>query len=107
MAPCKEAFRHNGVRMWFIDAGDRTMDGTEGRRRGFFAEVRRFFDCINQVDAATGSVFILLLLLGPTQGPYSILTSVGGFGTIVVIIVAIVRWIRGRNESMPPTAKDR
>jgi hypothetical protein len=82
------------------------MDGTEGTRRGFLAEVQRFFDCINQVDAATGSVFLLLVLLGPTQGPDSILTAVGGLGSTVVTIVAIVRWIRGRNESPPPTAKD-
>jgi hypothetical protein len=39
----------------FIDAGHRTMDRTEGRQRGFLAEVRRFFDCINEVDAATGA----------------------------------------------------
>jgi hypothetical protein len=83
------------------------MDGTEGTRRGFLAEVQRFFDCINQVDAATGSVFLLLVLLGPTQGPDSILTAVGGLGSMVVTIVAIVRWVRGRNESPPPTAKDR
>jgi hypothetical protein len=95
------------VRTWFIDAGDRTMDGTDGRRRGFLAEVRRFFDCINQVDAATGSVFLLLLLLGPTQGLGSILTAVGGFGTVAVTIVAIVRWIRGRNELPAPAEKDR
>jgi hypothetical protein len=83
------------------------MDGTEGTRRGFLAKVQRFFDCINQVDAATGSVFLLLVLLGPTQGPDSILTAVGGLGSMVVTIVAIVRWVRGRNESPPPTAKDR
>ena len=74
------------------------MDGTE-ERRGFAAEVRRFFDCINQVDAATGSIFLLLLLLGPAKGPGSILTAVGGFGTVGVCIVAIVRFIRGRNKS--------
>jgi hypothetical protein len=91
----------------FIDAGDRTMDSTDRRRTGFLAEVRRFFDCINQVDAATGSIFLLLLLLGPTQGPGSTLTAVGGFGTVAVTLVAIVRWIRGRNKSSPPTAKDR
>jgi len=92
---------------WFIDAGDRTMDGTEGRRRGFVAEVQRFFDCFNQFEAATGSIFILLLLMGPRQGLGSSLTAVGGFGSLAVIIVAIVRWIRGRNESPPPTAEDR
>jgi hypothetical protein len=83
------------------------MDRTEGRQRGFFAEVRRFFDCINEVDAATGSVFLLLVFLGPTQGPFSILTAVGAFGTVAVIIIAVVRWIRGRNESPPPTAEER
>jgi hypothetical protein len=83
------------------------MDGTEGRPRGFFAEFRRFFDCINQVDAATGSIFFLLVLFGPSQGLGSSLTAVGTFGMVAVIIVAIVRWIRGRNESPPPTAEDR
>jgi hypothetical protein len=53
---------------WFIDAGDRTMDGIEERRRSFVAEAQRFFDCFNQVEAATGSIFILLLLMGPRQG---------------------------------------
>jgi hypothetical protein len=83
------------------------MDGTEARPRGFAAECRRFFDCLNQIDAATGSIFFLLLLFGPRQGLGSSLTAVGGFGTVAVIIVAIVRWIRGRTESSPPTAEDR
>jgi len=83
------------------------MDGTEGRRRGFVAEAQRLFECFNQVEAATGSIFILLLLMGPRQGPGSSLTAVGGFGVVAVLIIAIVRWIRGRNESSPPTAEDR
>jgi hypothetical protein len=83
------------------------MGGTEKRRRGFFAEYRRFCDCFNRVDTATGSIFFLLVILGPSQGPGSSLTAVGAFGTVALVIVAIVRWIRGRNESPPPTAEDR
>jgi hypothetical protein len=83
------------------------MDGTKEGRRGFVAEAQRFTDCFNQVEAATGSIFILLLLMGPRQGLGSSLTALGGFGGVAVIIVAIVRWIRGRNESSPPTAEDR
>ena len=71
------------------------MDATEERRRGFVAEAQRFFDCINQVEAATWSIFILLLLMSPRQGLGSTLTAVGGFGTVAVFTVAIVRWIRG------------
>jgi hypothetical protein len=83
------------------------MDGREDRQRqrGLVAEAQRFFACVNQVDAATGSIFILLLLMGPRQGLGSSLTAVGGFGAVAVIVVAAVRWIRGRNES-PPTAED-
>jgi hypothetical protein len=40
------------------------MGGTEKRRRGFVAEYRRFCDCFNQVDTATGSIFFLLAILG-------------------------------------------
>jgi hypothetical protein len=83
------------------------MDGIEERRRSFVAEAQRLFDCFNQVEAATGSIFILLLLMGPRQGLGSGLTAVGALGSVAVIIVAIVRWIRGRNESPPPTAEDR
>jgi hypothetical protein len=32
---------------------------------------------------------------------------VGAFGTVAVIIVAVVHWIRGRNEPPSPTAEDR
>jgi hypothetical protein len=91
----------------FINAGDRTMGGTEKRRRGLVAEVQRFFDCFNQVDTATGSIFFLLAILGPSQGPGSSLTAVGAFGTVAVVIVAVVRWMRGRNEPPSPTAEDR
>ena len=83
------------------------MGGTEKRRRGLVAEVQRFFDCLNRVDTATGSVFFLLAILGPGQGPGSSLTAVGAFGTVAVVIVAVVRWIRGRNEPSSPTAEDR
>jgi hypothetical protein len=83
------------------------MDGIEERRRSFVAEAQRFFDCFDQVEAATGSIFILLLLMGPRQGLGSSLTALGALGSVAVIIVAIVRWIRGRNESPPPTAEDR
>jgi hypothetical protein len=54
----------------------------------------------------TGSIFLLLALLDPSKGLGSILTAMGAIGTLVVSIVAVVRWIRGRNESPPPTAKD-
>jgi hypothetical protein len=40
------------------------MGGTEERRRGFVAEAQRLFDCFNQVEAATGSIFILFLVMG-------------------------------------------
>jgi hypothetical protein len=106
-ASVEEAGKRSGVRMEVHRCGRSTMDGTEGRRRGFVAEAQRLFECFNQVEAATGSIFMLLLLMGPRQGPGSSLTAVGGFGVVAVLIIAIVRWIRGRNESSPPTAEDR
>jgi hypothetical protein len=55
----------------------------------------------------TGSIFILLLLMGPRKSLGSSLTAVGGFGSVAVIIVATIRWIQGRNESPLPIAEDR
>jgi hypothetical protein len=83
------------------------MGGREKRRRGFVAEYRRFCNCFNRVDTATGSIFFLLAILGPSQGLGSSITAVGAFGTVAVIIVAVGRWIRGRNEPPSPTAEDR
>jgi hypothetical protein len=72
------------------------MDGTEGRRRGFVAEAQQLLDCFNQVEAATESIFLVLLLAGPRQGLGSSLTAVGGFGVVAAVIIAIVRWIPAR-----------
>jgi hypothetical protein len=77
------------------------MNGT-GRQRGFFAGYMRLIKSIDQVDKWTGGllvIFFLLLYLSPDG---SVFGKVGLVGVLAVVVIAIVRWMRGGNESPPP-----
>jgi len=89
------------------------VSGRERRPRGVIAEPWRFRDSLTQVDAWTAGIFFVLLAVGGRHGiiagtPGIIVGTVGARGMFVTLLIAVVRWRRGRNEP-PPSAvsKDR